>query len=438
MTRSWLKQLLLLCLSMGFSWFWASAMRNATPGPVKSVDFAYYFYGARCVFEHKDPYLLLAKRIAEVGPGGDWPELNLPTSLLIVAPLATLPLPVAEAIWAWLTAGLLLLAGLAIWDLGDDSSIVAGCLVGFILLNCSVQLVIGNLAGIAVALCVIAAWCFLRQRYAVLGVISMAVSLVMKPHDAGFVWLYFLLAGGLLRKRALQTLAIDAVLGACAVLWIGTYAPHWVRELHNNSDSSSVRGKMNNPGPSGPTARDNFNPVISAQAAISLLRDDPNFYEPLSLGIPGGLVLVWAVVALRKRFTGDGALLGLAAISPLTMLPVYHRVYDAKLLLLMIPACALLWAGDGIRRWIALGLTGAAVFVTSDIPILVELHAARNLPASTATLGGKLVFLTLHPAPVVLLVAGCFYMWVYIVYKPPETDMAQLGAPTKAAATAAS
>ena len=39
----------------------------------------------------------------------------------------------------------------------------------------------------------------------------LAISLMLKPHDAGLVWLYFLLAGGIYRKRALQALVADAI-----------------------------------------------------------------------------------------------------------------------------------------------------------------------------------------------------------------------------------
>ena len=102
-------------------------------------------------------------------------------------------------------------------------------------------LALGNTAGLVVGLSVIAAWCFLRERFVFAGILSMAVSLAMKPHDAGLIWLYFFLAGGVLRKRALQTLAVTAVLAVPAILWISHVAPHWPSELHANLATITAR-----------------------------------------------------------------------------------------------------------------------------------------------------------------------------------------------------
>ena len=62
------------------------------------------------------------------------------------------------------------------------------------------------------------------------------------------------------------------------------------------------------------------------------------------------------------------------------MLPVYHRPYDAKLLLLAVPACAALWAQGGVRRWLGLVTTSAAILVTSDFPSALLVALGRRLP----------------------------------------------------------
>jgi len=43
------------------------------------------------------------------------------------------------------------------------------------------------------------------------GILCFAISLAVKPHVAGMVLLYFLLANARYRKRALQTLAVTAL-----------------------------------------------------------------------------------------------------------------------------------------------------------------------------------------------------------------------------------
>jgi len=274
------------------------------------------------------------------------------------------------------------------------------------------------LAGIAVSLCVIAAWCFLRGRYALGGVVVLAISLALKPHDSGFVWLYFLLAGGALRKRALQTLAVVGILGLFAAIWIAPSSPHWIQELHRNLTVGSARGGLNDPGPSG-LSNGIVAQIISMQAVIGVLRNDPRFYNLASYLIVGSLILVWSLVVLRRRTSSGGTRLALAAISVLSLLPVYHRPYDAKLLLLTLPACAMLWTERGPTRWIALALTSAGIFLTSDIPLGLLLIYTKGLSISASTLAGKMMtVLLLRPTPLILLTVGCFYLSVYIRYAP--------------------
>ena len=141
--------------------------------------------------------------------------------------------------------------------------------------------------------------------------------------------------------------------------------------------------------------------------------------------IVGALILTWAIAVFKKQFSLDGSLFALASISALSMLPVYHRSNDAKLLLLAIPACAVLWTRKGPKRWIALGLTSAAIFFTADMPLAILGQLTRNLAISTSTLSGKLATVLLRrPTPLVLLATGCFYLWVYLRYSPPDNGMA--------------
>ena len=76
--------------------------------------------------------------------------------------------------------------------------------------------------------------------------------------------------------------------------------------------------------------------------------------------------------------------------------------------------------------------------MTSDIPIALQIALTKNLSFSTSTLGGKVMtVLLLRPAPLVLLVLGCFYLWVYIRYtslRPGSTPHQHATEQTPAAA----
>jgi Glycosyltransferase family 87 len=435
MTPGRRKQLALLLVCIAFSTLWSYEIRRAFQGPLKMPDFAAIYYGARCAILHQDPYnpsavarqfkaenaqLQTDPMAAESARLVITVGVNLPTSLFAAVPFALLPWQIAQNLWMLLSAALLALAAFLICDLTPAAPIVSGCLAAFMLLNCEELLTVGNLAGVVISLCLIAAWCFLKNRFALTGVVLLAVSLILKPHDAGLVWLYFLLAGGSLRKRALQTLAVAAVIGILAAIWIATASPHWIQELHNNLSAVSAPGSLFDPSLMGLTSR-SAGEIIDLQAALSIFKNNPRFYAPVSYLLPGSLILIWAIAALRKRFSHQSALFALAAISALSLLPLFHRTHDAKILLLTIPACALLWAGKAPLRWIALILTSAAIFITGDIPLLLLLVATRGLPGSPTTLTAKLLdLILLQPVPLILLATGFFYLWVYLRSNPAQ------------------
>ncbi len=288
----------------------------------------------------------------------------------------------------------------------------------------------GNSAGIIVSLCVVAVWCFLEEKIVWAGVLCLAVSLAIKPHDAGLVWLYFLLAGGVCRKRALQTLLVTVVLGLAAIVWVEPIAPNWMQEWHSILLAASAPGGINNPGPTSPNIRNGANMIIDLQSTISIFRNDPRFYNPASYLVCGTLLLAWAVRTLRSRFSPARAWLALAAVVPLALLVTYHRPYDAKLLLLTVPACAMLWAEGRPIRWLVLLVTTAGIVFTADIPLTLLVIFTNALHISTAGLSGQILTdVLMRPTPIILLVMGIFYLWIYLRHDPAGVATAEPGEP---------
>lgn len=385
------------------------------------TDFKQFYYASRCLIEHHDPYKQSDLWSVYVAESKDVPAdrgeavwlqrtlpicPNFPTTFLVILPLALLPWKMAEAAWMLLTASSLILASYLMWDLGSRyAPRLSGWMVFLLLVNSELILSLGNTAGLVVGLCVIAAWCFLCERFVVAGIVCMAMSLAMKPHDAGMVWLFFLLAGGVGRKRALQTLGATALLALPAALWITHVAPHWPQELHANVAMKWAHGGVDDP---GPASGGNFglNMIISLQSVASRISDNPRFYNTVAYLVCGMLLLPWAWKTLRSRWSLRMACFALAAVVPLSMLPVYHRCYDARLVLLTIPACALLWAERGRVGWLALALTMMAIALTGDLLWIAVFELMRY--------SGPAIALAAYPAPLVLLVLGIFYLWVYL------------------------
>jgi hypothetical protein len=401
------------------------ALENAAP--VTTVDFRLVYYSARCLLEHRDPYQELELERTYQREGGlsshdtntirrtETQYIYLPTSFALTLPFAILPFGPAHIFWLLLTAVSTLLGAFMMWDVGAKyAPILSGALIGLTIANCELFLAVAGPGGIAIALCVIAVWCFVRSRMAPLGVLCLAISLMLKPHDAGMVWLYFLLAGGIGRKRALQTVLVVVCLSLPIVLWLSHVAPNWVQELSANLAANAAPGGLSDPG-SASKAGHGIAMIISLQTVFSFFRDDPHFYNLGSYLVSGGLLLVWMIKTLRWRSPLSQTWIALAPVTALSMLPVYHRLDDAKLLFLAIPACAMLWEESGATAWVALTLTSAGILLTSSIPWAIFLGLLKYARLSeTGWTHQLLIAAQVFPAPIILLSLGAFYLWVYV------------------------
>jgi uncharacterized membrane protein YciS (DUF1049 family) len=386
-------------------------------------DFKPGYFSARCLIQHCDPYRESeVLRIYQAEGAEPSPESALdrqtatryvypPSEFSFTVPFAMLPWGTARILWMIFTAGSLLIAAVLAWSLGATyEPILSGILIGFLLANSEVLLVLGNPSGVAIGLCVVAVWCFLRERCVLAGILCLAISLAIKPQEASLVWLYFLLAGGIYRRRALQALLATVALSLPGVLWAWWVSPHWMQEMHANIRAFAVHGGLNDPGPASNWAHG----LVDLQVVVSVFRDDPRIYNPVSFLICAPLLLIWVIVTQRSRPSSRRTWLALAAIASLTMLPVHHHLYDTKLLMLTAPACAMLWAEGGRTGRFALLLTGAGFALTGDVSWTVLFWLVNHLPLPvTGTGGWILTAMHVFPAPLILLAMSVFYLWVY-------------------------
>jgi hypothetical protein len=225
------------------------------------------------------------------------------------------------------------------------------------------------------------------------------------------------------RKRAWQTLAVDVVLGIVAVIWVSTVTPHWLTELREVMRIYSAHGGANDPGILGsPTSLFRKGAaavypgmVCDLQSIVGVFHDDPRFYNPVTYLFCAPFLAAWAFVSFRTPPSKAAGYLAIAAIVPFTLLITYHRTTDAKLLLLTVPACALLWREGGALKWLAIGVTSAGFIVSGDIPLVILGILNRSPDWADAGVFRKmgLVF-TSRPVPLALLAMGMFYLWVYV------------------------
>ena len=413
-----------------------------TRPPNLLADFKGVYICSRCLLEHCDPYQvdqLEAVFMREGGakaadPGvirGGFARCVYPPSMfLFVFPFALLSWIPASLAWVAVAALVFSLSGFLIWNQGSKHApIITGGMIGLWFGTSAVIFGNGNPAGFVVGLCALAVWCFLTEKYVPAGIVCLAISLAIKPQDSGFVWLYFLLAGGVYRKRALQTLALVLLFAFTGAVWVSLISPHWLKEWHANLSVISAHGGINDPVTAG-LSGGMVSPIIGLQSALAVFSQNPSIYNPLTYLLTGALLLIWALATLRSRPSQTGAWLALAVIAPLTMLVTYHRLYDAKLLLLTIPACAMLWQKGGWTGRLAFWVNTLGIFLTGEFSGGNLVAFARHLHISATGLAGKLEAVVLtRPFPVVLLIMTCFYLWVYVRRAPDLAAMEKASGP---------
>lgn len=429
MTRARLDGMYFLLLGSVVFILLGLAFENVAKVPMQ--DFGVVYDPARCLIRQCDPYnesevLRAYEAEKDYGPlvtankhHAETRYIYFPTAFLVTVPFAMLPWGSAHILWMILTLGCLVFASFLIWDLGAIyAPIVSGVLIGFLLANSEVIVVLCNPAGIAIGLCVVAVWCFFRERFIPVGILCLAASLALKPQDAGLVWLYFLLAGGVYRKRALQTLLTVVVLCLPAVLWVWHVSPHWMQEWHSNVLAYSTHGGNDDTSLAALRIHGRAG-VISLQAVVNAFSDNPLIYNLVAYLACRALLLAWAVRTLRSRFSLPGTWLALASIAALSMLFVRHHPYDTKLLLLTVPACAMLWAEGGLIGWLALLFNITGFILTGDLPWAIVSGFINSHHLSTTALSNQILTdFQVFSIPLILLAMSIFYLWIYMRRAP--------------------
>jgi hypothetical protein len=388
-----------------------------------ALDFIPDYYAARCLIDHCDPYKeseVLQTYRAEGGERSlDDPVdravatryVYPPSAFTVMVPFAFLPWNAARILWTIFSACTFIIAAFLAWDLSaDHAPVVSGALIGYLLANSEILVVLSNPSELVISFCVIAVWCFIRNRLIPVGILCLALSLAVKPQDPGLIWLYFLLAGGTFRKRALQTLFVTVLLSAPFILWVSWASPHWMHELQANLLAFSQHGGLNDPGPASELSVQ----FADLQAVLSRFHDQPDFYNLVSYLIFLPLFGVWAAITLRTRLTMEKAALALAAITPLSMLPIHHHLYDTKLMLLAIPGLALLWVRRDRRASVALALTAGTLFFIGDVSNWLVSRLATSLHSAPGSAGAWISdAVVVFPPALSLLITGSFYLWAY-------------------------
>jgi hypothetical protein len=417
---AWIRRISLIVASFLFV---AVPLRHYSIILAGASDFRTIYSSARCLMTGCNPYLSTDIKQAfiekngrdngESAIGSDaWRPFNAnypPTALALVIPFSALKWKFAVSAWCGLISLLFIAAVVCMVELCVPySTLLVPSLLAIFLATSNMLIVTEQPSGIAIALCVLGVWTLLKNRSVTAGIVCFALSLTLKPQVGALVLIYFLLATRLYRRRALAIVALAAVfcLPGLVVAAMHSQAAHWIRDLSTNLHGISMHGNLSDPGPAN---LDSYM-IANLQTVIGVFQDDARFENHLTWLICGGLFALWTYITVRAKGSDAKDLLGIASIAAMSLLPMYHRHYDARLLVLTFPAMALLSA----RRDVI-----AAVTVVSATALIVLSHPDRILPqrylelTTLATIDRGHLLLAYHSLPLLLAFLTCFYTACY-------------------------
>jgi hypothetical protein len=326
----------------------------------ESSDFAIVYSSSKCLIDRCNPYDSADMHREYIKSEGDMSAgtsliafrpnqaLYPPSTLFLIVPFALLPWKPALALWLTMSALLFAVAAFLVSDLFQQRvSATPLVLLGIFIAGSGS--ILAQPSSYAMSLCVIGVWSLLKNRFPILGILCFALSLALKPQVGGLVVVYFLLLGGQVRRRSVAILVAAALLCIPGFLWVSGIpsATHWYQELSVNIATSTAAGGLNDPGPTNWWGAAD---MTSLQSLVALFVNTPRIYNPIAWTVSGCLLLIWANVTLRAKPSYRKNILGVATIACLALLPIYHRTYDLRLLILTFPAIALLFTEGGIAR----------------------------------------------------------------------------------------
>jgi len=365
-----------------------AATEFVTRGPVRYLhhgnwdDLAQYYSSSRTWLRGEnfaDPNKFVAMWRDEVGSTLDPKTVRVhisppPGALVIFAPIAALPWPVAKAVWLFV---LLASFAVTVWSLmkvarfsvheSRGIAFIAACLA---LAPFHTGIASANQTIFVVGCCAAGIWAADRKSDVWAGVLfGLACSL--KPHIAVFLVLYYLLRG---RWRLFGTaVALTVLLVAIAAAWMQFAGVHWLPDYLNNLRFAAAKNRVDD----FTTANAIRFTLINLQVPFYSFTHGARSANLMAFSVGTALIVAWGVLVFRTR-AENFELLALAAIAVIGLLPLYHRFYDASIL--AIPLCWCLSRPEHQRRMANVALVVMLPFLVPGATVLQEEARLGRIP----------------------------------------------------------
>jgi len=362
-----------------------ASMVYTVRGPMRAYDaprdFLLIYSAARAWVQGGNPYDLEDQHAAylnSIGPDvaprdpSALDSLYPPTTFVMIAPVAALPLHTAHTLWISINTlvvivGLLALLRVAHIDWMNPRGLL---LLGIFLLMGPVHSAVtyGHLS-LAVLLALTFSYLALARGRSMLCGLLLGVATATKPQLAGlFIVALFLL--GHWRPAGWASLVVLAVLVIAAARmhaagvedWLGTWQANVAEFTQDDEPGDATWGARLR------WQLVNLTPVVHNFTASKAIAQGVSF--SVLAGVLAAVTWLWYRSPARPTMLGFWSILAV-----LTLLPVYHRYYDTCLLILPMVWCVRELRGP-MHRWAMACLAVMAVFIvpSSTLVNVMEQH----------------------------------------------------------------
>ena len=318
----------------------------------------------------------------EVADGSIIAKRGIPTaypisSLVLIASLAWLPWNLAYGLWFAINLALFGIMLSVLVELAGFSyrDIRSGLLIALVLALAPFHtgFVTGNVALAAVELGVIAVWTA-RQRYDLTTALLLALSAGLKP-QIGLCFLLYYLVRRCWRIFA-GAAALLALFVAVGVLRLEVSHTPWVGNYLNDNHVLLESGILANFTPVNPMR---FG-LLNVQVILYSMVGNVSVANRAAELIGATFLAAWLIVVWKRNSQDEFDLLDLSAIVVASLLPVYHRFYDA--VLLVLPLC---WVFASYRKARVFGILTLLLMAPFLIPggtILQTMQTNGRIPST--------------------------------------------------------
>ena len=335
------------------------------------------------------------------------------SSLVVLSPFSLLPWPVALILWMMVSVAAVVLAACALISTCgyEMSDFRARLFLAVVLALAPLHTGIGtaNPAILAISLTVGTVWAERKGRTKTAGML-LAIAVCVKPTVAGALLLYYLL-----RRRwkiFVFACAAAAVISAIGIFRLSLVGVPWLGSYQESTRKMFSAGSLDD------FARNDgirFN-MINAQVLFYSLLKSPPVADRLARLLGASLLGVWVWFLYRQRKTAE--ILEISAISVLSLISVYHRYYDAALLIWPLAWAILLVK----RRSIQIAILAMTVpFFVPGPALLGDLVVAARIPDAITSSWWWNAILLPHEVWDLILLAILLLYWM--ARKSPEDSL---------------